>query len=260
MKSSLFSALVMSVSLLLAIPVYADSKSEKTPVQYRLRQILIEPVSSPQHDMEVMNRAIKCLDRAKSGEDFSLLARKYSQEPGAEKTGGDLGFFTADQMVKAFSESVFAMKPGEIRGPVKTQYGYHIIKLLDVRGKRRHAQHILFTLIPNRADSIAALKTIRKLRGMIDDGAEFGEVFEKYNTNEELRMTDGYMVWQKPDEMLEEFQKAVTGLKQGDVSKPFLSILGYHIVEVDSINYDSDRILQGFPAQIEKKLKENKTE
>ena len=196
--------------------------------------------------------------KAKSGEDFTVLARRYSQEPGAERAGGDLGFFTADQMVKSFSDAVFSMKPGEIRGPVKTQYGYHVIKLLDIRGKRRHAQHILFMLTPGRADSIAAMRTARKIRKELDEGAEFSELIEKYTTNEELRNTEGYMVWLRPDEMLDEFQQAVSGLKPGDVTEPFSSILGYHVVLVDSVNYDPGRMLQGFPPRIEQKLREGK--
>jgi peptidyl-prolyl cis-trans isomerase SurA len=241
-----------------AVPSHADSKTDKKPAQYRLRQILIEPSPSPEHEGEVLTKANECLVRAKSGEDFTSLARKYSQEPGAERAGGDLGFFTADQMVKSFSDAVFSMKSGEIRGPVKTQYGYHVIKLLDIRGKRRHAQHILFMLTPGRADSIAAMRTARKIRKELDDGAEFSELIEKYSTNDELRKTEGYMVWLRPDEMLDEFQKEVSGLKPGDITEPFSSILGYHVVLVDSVNYDHGRPLQGFPARIEQKLREEK--
>ncbi len=241
-----------------ALPSHADSKTDKKPAQYRLRQILIEPSPSPAHEGEVLTKANECLMKAKSGEDFTSLARRYSQEPGAERAGGDLGFFTSDQMVKSFSDAVFSMKPGEIRGPVKTQYGYHVIKLLDIRGKRRHAQHILFMLTPGRADSIAAMRTARKIRKELDEGAEFSELIEKYTTNEELRNTEGYMVWLRPDEMLDEFQQAVSGLKPGDVTEPFSSILGYHVVLVDSVNYDPGHMLQGFPPRIEQKLREGK--
>lgn len=243
-------------SIAFSVPCRADSRSDRKPVQYRLRQILVEPVPSPEEEGEVMTRANECLIRAKAGEDFSALARKYSQEPGSDRSGGDLGFFTADQMVESFSNAVFTMKPGEIRGPVKTQFGYHVIKLLEIRGKRRHAQHILFILTPSRADSIAAMKTVRKIYKELENGADFLEVFGQYNKNEDLRRSDGYMVWQKPEEMLEEFQKAVAGLKPGDISQPFSSILGYHVVVVDSINYDSGVTLQGFPAAIERKLRE----
>ena len=186
-----------------------------------------------------------------------MLAKKYSQEPGSERTGGDLGFFTADQMVKPFSEAVFSMKPGEIRGPVKTPFGYHIIKLIDIHRQKRHAQHILFTLIPDRADSSATLNTLKKIREQIESGTSFDEMCSRYNTLEDLRRTEGYMVWQKPEEMLEEFKKAVAGLKVGEVSQPFISILGFHLVQVDSVNYSSDILLQGFPVYIERRLKEH---
>jgi peptidyl-prolyl cis-trans isomerase SurA len=251
--------LVLLGSLLAAVPAHSDSKSDKSPAQFRLRQILVVPAPSPDHDSQVYARAVDCLNRAKNGADFTALAKKYSQEPGAERTGGDLGFFTADQMVSAFSEIVFSMKTGEVRGPVRTEYGYHIIKLLEIRGKQRRAQHILFTLIPSGADSMAAFRTVSRIWNQLQNGADYDDMCQKYNQNEELKATDGYMVWQKPDEMLDEFVKAVSGLKPGEYSQPFSSILGFHIVMVDSINYDSDHILQGFPAFIEHRLKEQKS-
>jgi peptidyl-prolyl cis-trans isomerase SurA len=233
-----------------------DSKSKKIPVQYRLRQILMEPVASPESEKKVLKRAYECLRKAKRGEDFSSLARKYSQEPGAEKSGGDLGFFSFDQMVKPFSDAVFSMKPGEIRGPVKTQFGFHIIKLLEIRGQKRHAQHILFALTPDHDDSTAVMETLTKIHDLIKDGSSFDEILDRYNTFDELRETEGYMVWQKPEEMLPEFEQAIRGLKVGEVSDPFISILGFHVVLVDSINYDPKHILQGFPASIEKRMKQ----
>ena len=113
-------------------------------------------------------------------------------------------------------------------------------------------------LTPVRAYSIAAMRTARKIRKELDEGAEFSELIEKYTTNEELRNTEGYMVWLRPDEMLDEFQQAVSGLKPGDVTEPFSSILGYHVVLVDSVNYDPGHMLQGFPPRIEQKLREGK--
>ncbi len=238
---------------------YGGSRSDRKPVQYRLRQILLEPVPSARHDGEVLNRAVELLNRARTGEDFTVLARKYSQEPGADRTGGDLGFFTADQMVKPFSEAVFSMNPGEIRGPVKTQFGYHIIKLIEVRARKRHAQHILLTLIPDRADSAETMRTLRAIRRQIEQGASFDEMCDRHNRLEDLRRTKGYMVWQRQEEMLDEFRTAVSGLKPGEVSQPFTSILGFHIVLVDSINSNPDVLLQGFPSHIEQRLRAQNT-
>ncbi|MHB9028733.1 MAG: peptidylprolyl isomerase [Candidatus Latescibacterota bacterium] len=258
MKYHLHPALIFAASLLFSpAPSQGDAWSDRKPVQYRLRQILLEPTPSARHDGAVLNKAVEILNRAREGDDFAALAKKYSQEPGADRTGGDLGFFTADQMVKPFSEAVFSMKPGEIRGPVKTQFGYHIIKLLDVRGPKRHAQHVLFTLIPDRADSNATMNTLKKIRNQIESGTSFDEMCSRYNTLEELRRTEGYMVWQKPEEMLDEFRKAVGGLKPGEVSQPFVSIIGFHLVQVDSINYSPETLFQGFPVHIERRLREH---
>jgi len=75
------------------------------------------------------------LARLKKGEDFAKLAAELSKDPGSGKEGGDLGYFTRDRMVKEFGDAAFALKPGEISGIVKTQFGYHIIKVEDRRTK-----------------------------------------------------------------------------------------------------------------------------
>ncbi|MFZ4683198.1 MAG: peptidylprolyl isomerase [Terrimicrobiaceae bacterium] len=75
--------------------------------------------------------AKKAAARAKKGEDFTKLAKELSQEPGAKESGGDLGFFPKDQMVPEFSEAAFNQKVGQISEPVRTQFGWHVIKVTD---------------------------------------------------------------------------------------------------------------------------------
>jgi peptidyl-prolyl cis-trans isomerase C len=75
--------------------------------------------------------AVTLLKQAKSGGDFQALAEKYSKDPSAKNNRGDVGFFTRDRMVPEFTNAAFAAKDGEIVGPVKTSYGYHIIKVLE---------------------------------------------------------------------------------------------------------------------------------
>jgi peptidyl-prolyl cis-trans isomerase C len=79
--------------------------------------------------------AKQALDKLKNGEDFAKLAGELSKDPGSGKEGGDLGYFTKDRMVKEFGDAAFALKPGETSGIVKTQFGYHIIKVEDRRTK-----------------------------------------------------------------------------------------------------------------------------
>lgn len=81
------------------------------------------------------NEAKDIAARIKKGEDFAKLASELSKDPGSGKEGGDLGYFTKDRMVKEFAETAFALKAGEVSAPVKSQFGWHVIKLEDRRAK-----------------------------------------------------------------------------------------------------------------------------
>ena len=84
---------------------------------------------------EKQAQAVKILDRARAGEDFAKLARELSDDPATRAEGGDLGYFGKDMLPKAIEEMVFAMKPGDIRGPVRADRGFHVIKLVDRKSK-----------------------------------------------------------------------------------------------------------------------------
>jgi peptidyl-prolyl cis-trans isomerase C len=101
---------------------YEKHKSELASVsQIRASHILLK----------TEEEARKILERLKKGEDFAKIARKISIDPGSAKNGGDLGFFSAGQMVPEFEAAAVKLKPGEISKPVKTKFGYHIIKVTD---------------------------------------------------------------------------------------------------------------------------------
>ena len=105
--------------------LYEESVSKLTPEEeVRARHILV--------DSEDKTKEV--IAKLKAGGDFAALAKEYSKDPGAAE-GGDLGYFTKDQMVAQFAEAAFKMKPGDISDPVKTQFGWHVIKLEDRRQK-----------------------------------------------------------------------------------------------------------------------------
>ena len=236
---------IFSIFFLLLISCFVYSENGKTPFQYRLRQVFLMPEVSKENENAIYKKASSCLEMAKKGMDFSELAKKYSEEPGAESSGGNLGYFKRENMVKPFSDAVFSMKIGEIRGPVKTVFGYHIIKLIDIKGDTRNASHILFFLVPDSNDTLMALKKLNKIRDTLLNEKNQDRIFREANSDSLIKALSGYMVWLKPSEMLPEFEAAIKNLKPGDISKPFVSILGFHIVEVDSINYNSGLILEG---------------
>src|SRR3954470_1416739 len=100
-----------------------------TPEQVRASHILLK--TEGKDDAAVKAKAEEVLKQAKGGADFAELAKKYSEDDSNAKNGGDLDYFGRGRMVSEFDEAVFAMQPGQISDLVKTQYGYHIIKLVD---------------------------------------------------------------------------------------------------------------------------------
>jgi len=100
-----------------------------TPEQVRASHILLK--TEGKDDAAVKAKAEDLLKQARNGADFAELAKKYSEDEGSAKNGGDLDYFGRGRMVPEFDQAVFAMQPGQISDLVKTQYGYHIIKLVD---------------------------------------------------------------------------------------------------------------------------------
>ena len=120
------------------LKTYYDEQKVKTPERFtepeqrRVSHILL-PVANPKDDAAVKAKAEGILKRVQAGEDFSALAKEFSQDPGSAQQGGDLGWSERKAWVAPFADAAYSMKVDEIRGPVKTQFGYHILKLTGIR-------------------------------------------------------------------------------------------------------------------------------
>jgi peptidyl-prolyl cis-trans isomerase C len=113
---------------------YEENKSEfEQPETVKASHILFRV--NKEDSEEVVNQKLKAAQsaeaRAKKGEDFTALAKELSEEPGAKESGGDLGFFPKDRMVPEFAEVAFSEKVGDISDPVRTQFGWHVIKVTE---------------------------------------------------------------------------------------------------------------------------------
>jgi peptidyl-prolyl cis-trans isomerase C len=106
--------------------LYDETVKTMTPdAELRARHILVDNEDD----------AKKAYQRVKGGEDFAKVAGELSKDPGSKTDGGDLGFFTKDRMVEAFADAAFKMEPGQISEPVKSQFGWHVIKVEEKRNK-----------------------------------------------------------------------------------------------------------------------------
>src|SRR5271165_2690538 len=102
------------------------------PEQRRVSHILIQ-AATPKDEPAAQAKAEDLLKRIQSGEDFAKLAKEYSQDPGSAQQGGDLGWSERKVFVAPFADAAYSMEEGEVRGPVKTQFGFHILKLLGIK-------------------------------------------------------------------------------------------------------------------------------
>ena len=108
----------------------ANPERFQEPERVRVQHVLIS--TKTRSDEEAKARADEVLAKAKNGTSMDVLAAEYSDDPSAERNKGDLGQFTRGRMVKPFEDAAFALqKEGELTGPVKTDFGYHIIRLID---------------------------------------------------------------------------------------------------------------------------------
>jgi peptidyl-prolyl cis-trans isomerase D len=120
------------------LQAYYDEQKGKTPERFaepeqrRVSHILLS-VNESKDDAAVKAKAEGILKRAQAGEDFSKLAKEFSQDPGSSAQGGDLGWSERKVWVVPFADAAYGMKVGEITGPVKTQFGYHILKLVGIQ-------------------------------------------------------------------------------------------------------------------------------
>lgn len=123
---------------------YMSAETKKAVTPEAMKKLYEESIKSVTPDQEARARHIlvetedeakAIATRVKGGEDFAKVAGEVSKDPGSGKEGGDLGWFTKDRMVPEFSEAAFKLKPGEISDPVKSQFGWHVIKLEETRVK-----------------------------------------------------------------------------------------------------------------------------
>ena len=207
--------------------------------EYRLLHILIEiPEAAPSTEIAYKKRqAESVLERLKGGADFRQVAASVSKGRQAFE-GGDLGWMSLEQIPTLFTNQVKTMKEGEIVGPIRNDSGFHIIKLAEKRSNTKKsvvtqtkARHILITTneVISQADAQERLQT---LKYRIEQGDDFGELARTNSQDPGSSFKGGDLGWINSGEMVPEFEEVMNSLKPGEVSKPFQSRYGWHLLQV----------------------------
>lgn len=210
---------------------------ERSKIEIHAKHILIQlqDNASPSDTAAVYNQLMEAREKYLNGEDtFDNLANKYSSRQQGRSVGGDLGYFSAGWAVKEFEDAVYATEIGEVSKPVRSQFGYHVILVKDIRENRpdRSFSHIYFG---NRGAE-EALEKATNVYERLQDGDEWDEMARMYSEDNQSRRTGGQIGWISQNRFDEDFLDNIYALEnQGDYSEPFESTYGVHIIKLDSI-------------------------
>ncbi len=201
--------------------------------------ILINDNASPEDTLVAYNKIKAVYEKAKKGEDFVTLVKKYSEEPGAKKTGGDLGYFSAFQMVYPFETAAYNTKVGEISEIVRTTFGYHIIKVNDKRAKQPkiNVSHIM--IFSNKNQKVEnPEERINELYAMIMQGESFESIAKQFSEDKGTGVKGGEIkTFGMGDLKAPLFEKAAYSIKEeGEILKPIESSFGWHIIRLNKRN------------------------
>ncbi len=206
--------------------------------EYHLAHILISTpeAASPEQIQEARKRTDDILARLRAGAEFEQMA--IAESDGRQAlTGGDLGWRKTGQLPSFFSDVVGQLRVGQISDPIRSPSGFHIVKIVDIRGDQRHvinqtrARHIL--LQPDTLVSEQEVKSrIAQLRQRLEEGEDFAALARAHSQDPGSGGEGGELGWITPGDMVPEFEQAMDALAIGEISEPVLSRFGWHLIQV----------------------------
>ncbi|RDV15152.1 peptidylprolyl isomerase [Pontibacter diazotrophicus] len=199
--------------------------------------ISLTPDAAPEDTLAAYNRTMDLRRRALAGEDFGKLAQGNSQDPSAADNKGDLGYFTALQMVYPFEDAAFKTAVGDISMPVRTRFGYHLIKVNDKRQAKGEVRvaHIMVRATPGipKADSLAAKQRADAIYKRVQRNENWEKLAEEFSEDANSAKNGGELPWFGTGRMIPSFEDAAFNLQNtGDVAQPVLTPYGWHIIKL----------------------------
>ena len=202
------------------------------PAQVEVQILSFEPAVPAEETERIKQRLREFTERVQSGKaDFSMLARLYSEDTESAKRGGELGFVGKGQLVPEFAEVAFNMNdPRRVSRIVKTEYGYHIIQLIEKKGDRINCRHILLRPRISASDKVKAIERLDSIRSFILlDSLQFEQAVIRFSEDKNTVMNAGLMI--NPNtgssrfeyqELAPEIAKQIYAMQEGEVSQPFV--------------------------------------
>lgn len=163
----------------------SDAEIPTMPTQVEVAQIVIKPEITDDQKDNIREKLNNFRDRVYNGEDFKMLATLYSDDPGSAIKGGELGFVNRGDLVPEFERAAFRLKEGEISKVVESQFGYHIVQLIERRGEQINVRHILIkTKVTATALHAAKLKMDNIAKEINEETITFDQAVSEYSDDE----------------------------------------------------------------------------
>ncbi|TGE10108.1 peptidylprolyl isomerase [Hymenobacter fodinae] len=198
----------------------------------------VQPDADPKDTLAVYQRIMALRQRVTGGEDFNKVARESSEDPSARDNGGQLGYFTAMQMVYPFESVAYNTPVGQVSQPVRTRYGYHIIKVNDMRPAQGEIKvaHLMIRTTPGmpKADSVTVKKKVDELYSRLTQRKESWEkLVAQFSEDAGSAANSGELPPFGTGRMIPSFEEAAFKLqKPGDLSRPVQTPYGWHIIRL----------------------------
>ena len=225
--------------------------------EYHLLHILIAtPEEASTEQLEAAReQAENLVARIRGGADFQVTALTESDGQQALE-GGDLGWRPADQIPTLFIETVRNMELGAVSDPIKSPSGYHIIKLEDLKGGKQviitqtRARHILISTNEVTSEAVARTRLLQ-LKSRIESGEDFEVLARSHSDDKSSAIKGGNLGWITPGDLLPKMEEEMNLLSPGEISPPFRTDFGWHIVQVlERREYDSTEELKRQEARL----------
>ncbi len=216
------------------------------PTLYKTHHILIEVKSSEESIKNSFDKAKDIKNKILSGEiSFDDAAKTYSADPGSKEQGGNLGYVPRGTFVKEFDKVVFTVEKNIITEPVKTQYGHHLIEVLERTGEKVLARHILIRTETTDLDKKKTYNTINNIKNNINNYDDFYKAAANFSDDKTSNTSGGFLgmidleYYQVP-----ELKKEISTIKTKTISNPIETDFGYHLIWVDEIQEGGPPLLE----------------
>jgi peptidyl-prolyl cis-trans isomerase SurA len=193
--------------------------------------------AKPEDTLAAYKKAADIRERIIKGESFEHVARGTSDDPSVKINGGNLGYFTVFQMIMPFEDAAYKLKKGAISDPVRTPYGYHIIKIEDKRPARGKilVAHIMKVAPPGTGEKEMknAEEAINKIYEELQAGESFSELARKYSDHKESASDGGKLNWFGTGEIISDFSEAAFSIPDtGKYTRPVRTPYAWHIIKL----------------------------